>query len=74
VSGVTISAIKADMCGCVGHFAVHQDLIAEARRRRVKDAVIQGLLIDARAIRQVTERMHERWEPIGEPAPIAAWR
>jgi len=42
VSGITISAIKADICGCVGHFAVHQDLIAEARRGRVKDAVIQG--------------------------------
>ena len=70
MSGITISAIKADICGCVGHFAVHQDLIAEARRCRVKDAVVPGLLIRARAPRQVAERMHERWEP----ARFNVWR
>ena len=74
MSVVTISAIKADICGRVDQFAVRQDLIAEARRWRVKDAVVQGLPIHARAPRQVAERMHERWEPIGEPARFNAWR
>jgi len=74
VSVVTISAIKADICGCVGQFAAHQELIAEARRRRVNDAVTHDLLIDARATRLVAERMQARPEPIGDPAPIATWR
>jgi fructose 1,6-bisphosphatase len=74
VSIVTISAIKADTCACVGHFAVHQHLIAEARRRRVKAAVTRGVLIDTNATPQVAERMHERWAPIEGRALIHAWR
>jgi fructose 1,6-bisphosphate aldolase/phosphatase len=42
---LTISAIKADIGGYVGHSAVHPDLLVEAQRR-VHDAVAQGLLID----------------------------
>lgn len=46
MSVVTISAIKADIGGYVGHSAVHPDLITEAQRR-VDGAVSEGLLIDA---------------------------
>jgi fructose 1,6-bisphosphate aldolase/phosphatase len=42
---VTISAIKADIGGYVGHSAIHPDLAAAARRR-VAEAIEQGLLID----------------------------
>jgi fructose 1,6-bisphosphate aldolase/phosphatase len=45
---VTISAIKADIGGYVGHSDVHPDLLAEAQRR-VGAAVAKGLLIDASA-------------------------
>ena len=41
MSIVTISAIKADIGGYVGHSAVHPDLLAEAQRR-VGDAVAKG--------------------------------
>lgn len=45
MSAVTISAIKADIGGYVGHSAVHPNVIAEARRL-VHAAVQQGLLRD----------------------------
>ena len=45
MSVVTISAIKADVGGYVGHSAVHPELLAEAQRR-VREAVGDGLLID----------------------------
>jgi fructose 1,6-bisphosphate aldolase/phosphatase len=45
MSVVTISAIKADVGGYVGHSAVHPELLAEAERR-VREAVGDGLLID----------------------------
>ena len=45
MSVVTISAIKADIGGYVGHSAVHPDLLAEAEAR-VREAVAEGLLID----------------------------
>lgn len=45
MSVVTISAIKADVGGFVGHSAVHPELLGEARRR-VREAVRGGLLID----------------------------
>jgi fructose 1,6-bisphosphate aldolase/phosphatase len=45
MSIVTISAIKADIGGYVGHCAVHPDLLAEAAHR-VRDAVAEGLLVD----------------------------
>ena len=48
MSVITISAIKADIGGYVGHSAIHPDLMAEARRR-VAGAIEQGLLIDAAA-------------------------
>jgi fructose 1,6-bisphosphate aldolase/phosphatase len=48
MSVVTISAIKADIGGYVGHSDVHPDLLAEAQRR-VGAAVAKGLLIDASA-------------------------
>ena len=48
MSVITISAIKADIGGYVGHSAIHPDLVAEAQRR-VAGAIEQGLLIDAAA-------------------------
>lgn len=45
MSVVTISAIKADVGGFVGHSAVHPELLAEARVH-VRDAIRAGLLID----------------------------
>jgi fructose 1,6-bisphosphate aldolase/phosphatase len=45
VSVITVSAIKADTGGYVGHCAVHPEMLAEAQRR-VGDAVGSGLLID----------------------------
>jgi len=45
VSIVTISAIKADVGGYVGHSAVHPEMLDDAARR-VRDAVGAGLLID----------------------------
>jgi fructose 1,6-bisphosphate aldolase/phosphatase len=45
VSVVTISAIKADVGGWVGHSAVHPELLVEAERR-VRGAVGEGLLLD----------------------------
>ncbi|MGZ6618015.1 MAG: fructose-1,6-bisphosphate aldolase/phosphatase, partial [Solirubrobacteraceae bacterium] len=45
MSIVTISAIKADVGGYVGHSAVHPDLLSQAQRR-VGEAVADGLLID----------------------------
>ena len=45
MSIVTISAIKADVGGYVGHSAVHPDLTEEALQR-VDAAISQGLLID----------------------------
>lgn len=44
---VTVSAIKADVGGYVGHGAVHPDLIAAADER-VREAIAQGMLIDGR--------------------------
>ena len=45
MSIVTISAIKADIGGYVGHSAGHPDLLSQAQRR-VGEAVAEGLLID----------------------------
>jgi fructose 1,6-bisphosphate aldolase/phosphatase len=45
MSVLTISAIKADIGGYLGHSAVHPDLINEAIQR-VNAAISQGLLID----------------------------
>ena len=45
MSVVTISAIKADVGGYVGHSAVHPDL-TEVALQRVDAAISQGLLID----------------------------
>jgi fructose 1,6-bisphosphate aldolase/phosphatase len=42
---VTISAIKADVGGYVGHSAVHPEMI-EAAEDRVREAIGHGLLID----------------------------
>lgn len=42
---ITLSVIKADVGGFVGHSAMHGDLLEEARRR-LKMAQEQGLLID----------------------------
>ena len=47
MSKVTISAIKADVGGWVGHSAVHPELI-EAAEDRVRDAIQHGLLIDGK--------------------------
>ncbi len=44
---VTISAIKADVGGYVGHGAVHPDLLAFSDER-VRDAITHGLLLDGR--------------------------
>lgn len=44
---LTISAIKADIGGYVGHSAVHPRLLAEAEAR-VREAVANGLLLDAK--------------------------
>jgi fructose 1,6-bisphosphate aldolase/phosphatase len=44
---VTVSAIKADVGGYVGHGDVHPELLAEARSR-VREAIAGELLIDAR--------------------------
>ncbi len=45
---VTISAIKADVGGFVGHSDVHPDLLAKARDR-LAEAIESGMLIDAHA-------------------------
>jgi fructose 1,6-bisphosphate aldolase/phosphatase len=42
---LTLSIIKADTGGFVGHSAVHPDLLARARQA-VTDAVASGLLVD----------------------------
>ncbi len=42
---ITLSVIKADVGGYVGHSAMHQDLLTEARRH-LETAQQQGLLID----------------------------
>jgi fructose 1,6-bisphosphate aldolase/phosphatase len=47
---VTISAIKADVGGYVGHGDVHPDMIAEAESR-VREGVAEGLLIDGKVNR-----------------------
>lgn len=47
MSVVTISAIKADVGGFVGHSAVHPRLVEEAERR-VREAIGQGLLLDGK--------------------------
>lgn len=44
---ITISAIKADVGGYVGHSAVHPELL-EAADDRVREAIAHGLLIDGR--------------------------
>ncbi|MCC6223672.1 MAG: fructose 1,6-bisphosphatase [Thermoleophilia bacterium] len=44
---VTISAIKADIGGYVGHSAVHPEMI-ETAEGRVRDAIGRGLLIDGK--------------------------
>lgn len=47
MSVVTISAIKADVGGFVGHSSVHPALLAEGERR-VGEAIAQGLLLDGK--------------------------
>ena len=42
---ITLSVIKADVGGYVGHSAMHPDLLAEARRR-LEAAQKQGLIVD----------------------------
>jgi fructose 1,6-bisphosphate aldolase/phosphatase len=44
---VTVSAIKADVGGYVGHSAVHPEMI-EAAEDHVRDAISHGLLIDGK--------------------------
>ena len=44
---VTISAIKADVGGFVGHSAVHPDMLAEAESH-VREGIGSGLLIDGK--------------------------
>ena len=72
---VTISAIKADVGGFVGHSAVHPDLLSQAQRR-VGEAVAERLLIDGAvdSCGDDVDLMHERWEHIDIPAPIPASR
>ena len=83
---VTISAIKADVGGFVGHSAVHPDLLSQAQRR-VGEAVAERLLIDGAvdSCGDDVDLMHERWEsPLlghseltGRPTPRVAvieWR
>ena len=41
----TLSVLKADVGGFVGHSSIHQDLINEAKER-LEDARGQGLIID----------------------------
>ena len=48
MSVVTISAIKADVGGYVGHSAVHPRMLEEATRR-VHEAIASGLLVDGAA-------------------------
>lgn len=47
MSVVTISAIKADVGGYVGHSDVHPELVSEAERH-IGDAIARGLLLDGR--------------------------
>ena len=46
MSVVTISAIKADVGGYVGHSAVHPELLAEARAPRARGGRATGCCID----------------------------
>jgi fructose 1,6-bisphosphate aldolase/phosphatase len=47
MSKVTISAIKADVGGYVGHGDVHPDMLAEAQSR-VQEGIAKGVLIDGK--------------------------
>jgi fructose 1,6-bisphosphate aldolase/phosphatase len=47
MSRVTISAIKADVGGYVGHGDVHPDMLAEAQSR-VQEAISKGVVIDGK--------------------------
>jgi fructose 1,6-bisphosphate aldolase/phosphatase len=47
---VTISAIKADVGGYVGHGDVHPDMLAEAESR-VREAIADGILFDGKVNR-----------------------
>ena len=47
MSKVTISAIKADVGGYVGHGDVHPDMLAEAQSR-VQEAISKGVIIDGK--------------------------
>jgi fructose 1,6-bisphosphate aldolase/phosphatase len=47
MSKVTISAIKADVGGYVGHGDVHPDMLAEAQSR-IQEGIASGLLIDGK--------------------------
>jgi fructose 1,6-bisphosphate aldolase/phosphatase len=47
MSKVTISAIKADVGGYVGHGDVHPDMLAEAQSR-VQEGIANGVLIDGK--------------------------
>src|SRR5665213_553688 len=75
MSIVTISAIKADIGGYVGHSAVHPDLLEEAKRR-VGEAIVQGLLIDAKVTScgdDVNLVMTHRHGVDAEPVHHFAW-
>jgi fructose 1,6-bisphosphate aldolase/phosphatase len=47
MGNVTVSAIKADVGGYVGHSAVHPEMI-EAAEDHVRDAIAHGVLIDGK--------------------------
>ena len=47
MSKITISAIKADVGGYVGHGDVHPDMLAEAQSR-IQEAIAKGVLIDGK--------------------------
>jgi len=47
MSKITISAIKADVGGYVGHGDVHPDMLAEAESR-VQEGISSGLLVDGK--------------------------
>ncbi|HEU4974818.1 MAG TPA: fructose-1,6-bisphosphate aldolase/phosphatase [Baekduia sp.] len=75
MSTVTISAIKADVGGFVGHSDVHPEMLTEARRH-IRHAISEGLLLDGHVGScgdDVNLLMTHRWGVDAERVHRFAW-